>query len=101
MTRARWLTMILLVSACLPSTLAGQADVPLNQLGVDVVTLADGRQLRGGIYSQDKRKDLVLAVERAWLKTALPEYYAQQLELEYDDEIDADEIDQILDRTAR
>ncbi len=82
MTRDRWLPTILLVIACLPSTLAGQVDVPLNQLGVDVVTLADGRQLRGGIYSQDKRKNLVLAVERAWLKTALPEYYAQQLELE-------------------
>lgn len=82
MTRARRLPTVLLVIACLPSTLAGQANVPINQLGVDVVTLADGRQLRGGIYSQNKRKDLVLAVERAWLKSALPEYYAQQQELE-------------------
>ena len=82
MTSARWFTAILLLLGCLPSTVAGQAAVPINQLGVDIVTLATGQQLRGIVYSRQKAGGLLLAVDRSWLKETLPELYQQHLEKE-------------------
>jgi hypothetical protein len=82
MARARWLPLTLLVVAWLSPAGAAQENVPINRLGVDVVTLADGQQVRGAVYSRQKEGGLVLAVERSWLEATLPEFYSQQKELE-------------------
>ena len=82
MTRARWLPLTLLAIAWLSRAGAAQEDVPINRLGVDVVTLADGQQLRGVVYSRSRRGELVLVVDRNWLKEALPPFYSQQQEQE-------------------
>jgi len=82
MTRARWLPLTLLAIAWLSPAGVAQENTPLNRLGVDVVTLADGQQLRGVVYSRQKGGGLVLAVERSWLEATLPEFYSQQQELE-------------------
>jgi len=82
MTRARWLPLTLLAIAWLSKAGVAQEDVPINRLGVDVVTLADGQQLRGAVYSRQKGNGLVLVVERSWLKGALPQFYSQQQQLE-------------------
>ena len=82
MTRARWLPLTLLAIAWLPTAGTAQENAPINRLGVDVVTLADGKQVRGVVYSRQKGGGLVLAVERSWLEASLPEFYSQQQELE-------------------
>ncbi|MFP6752761.1 MAG: hypothetical protein VB855_13860 [Pirellulaceae bacterium] len=82
MTRARWLPLALLAMTWLSKAGFAQEDVPINRLGVDVVTLADGQQLRGAVYSRQTGSGLVLVVERSWLKGALPQFYSQQQELE-------------------
>lgn len=82
MARIYWLPFSLLLCALLPPVLFAQEDLPVSQLGVDVVTLADGQQLRGVVYSRSKRGELVLAVDRSWLKEALPPFYSRQQQLE-------------------
>jgi hypothetical protein len=82
MTRARWLPLTLLAIAWLSPAGVAQENTAINRLGVDVVTLADGKQVRGVVYSRQKGGGLVLAVERSWLEVSLPEFYSQQQELE-------------------
>ncbi|MDP7204836.1 MAG: hypothetical protein QGH11_04665 [Pirellulaceae bacterium] len=82
MARIHWLPLFLLSCALPLPALSAQESPPVSQLGVDVVTLADGQQLRGVVYSRSQKGELVLAVDRSWVKEALPGLYSRQQQLE-------------------
>lgn len=69
---------LLILVMMVSSSLAQPKSAPRDQLAVDVVSLKSGRSVRGAVLSRGPQGDLSIAVSRAWLKSANPEYYEQQ-----------------------
>lgn len=67
----------LLVTAPVPTAAQSARPVATPSLGVDVISLKNGKTLRGAIIKQDQNGNVTMAVSREWLQKNNPELGAK------------------------